>query len=158
MKDFSHTKKGSSLKSAEYRPSEKGQSLVELAVVLVILLILFAGIVDLGRMIFLYLSMRDAVQEGASYASVYPTSCLQIEDRIRDFLPAHSNPFEITLTMDGAACNPSNPPNVCAGGTVAIEIITDFDITMPFLSAFTGEVIELNSSISDTIIRPICSP
>ena len=140
------------------KPGEKGQSLAELAVILVILLILLAGIIDLGRMIFLYMSMRDAAQEGASYAAVFPSSCYQIEDRVRDFLPPHSNPFEVVYTINGAACNPLAPPAACAGDEVFVEISTDFDITMPFLSAFTGDEIDLNTSITDTIVRPSCNP
>lgn len=145
-----------------FRPNEKGQSLAELAVVLVILLILLAGIIDLGRMIFLYMSMRDAAQEGASYAAVFPTHCAQINDRVRDFLPPHSNPFQVTVNIGGVSCASADPGQACAGefnnvkNEVFVEIRTDFDITMPFLSAFTGEVIDLNTSITDTIVRPKC--
>jgi Flp pilus assembly protein TadG len=49
---------------------EKGQSLMELAISLVVLLILLAGVVDLGRAFFTYITLRDAAQEGASYAAV----------------------------------------------------------------------------------------
>ena len=40
--------------------SERGQSLVELAVVIVIMLILLAGVIDLGRVVFEYMTMADA--------------------------------------------------------------------------------------------------
>ena len=50
---------------------ESGQSLVELALSMTLLLILLAGVVDLGRAFFTYIALRDAAQEGASYAAVY---------------------------------------------------------------------------------------
>ena len=49
-----------------YSDSEKGQSMVELAVSVVVLLILLAGVVDLGRLAFYYITLRDAAQEAAS--------------------------------------------------------------------------------------------
>ena len=52
------------------RRSEKGQSLVELALIIVFVLIILAGVVDLGRMMYEYLTMRDAAQEGAGYAAI----------------------------------------------------------------------------------------
>ena len=45
--------------------TERGQSLTEFAISLVFLLTLLAGIVDLGRMFFAYIIIRDAAQEGA---------------------------------------------------------------------------------------------
>jgi len=45
---------------------EKGQSLVEFAFGLVILMILISGIVDLGRAFFTYMALNDAAQEAPS--------------------------------------------------------------------------------------------
>ena len=55
---------------------EKGQSLVEFALVLVFLLSLLAGIFDLGRAFFAYIIIRDAAQEGAVFGSIAPKSDL----------------------------------------------------------------------------------
>ena len=55
--------------------SERGQSLVEFALMLVILLTILMGILDLGRAYFVYIALQDAVAEGATYAAVNPT-CL----------------------------------------------------------------------------------
>ena len=63
---------------------EHGQSLVEFAVMLTLLLIMVAGIVDAARALFTYLSMRDAAQEGALYASTRPTDTAGIEARVRN--------------------------------------------------------------------------
>jgi Flp pilus assembly protein TadG len=47
--------------------SAKGQSLVELAISLVILLFLLAGIVEFGLAFFQFVQLRDAAQEGALF-------------------------------------------------------------------------------------------
>ena len=51
---------------------EQGQSLVELALSLTLLLLLLGGAIDLGRMFFTYIALRDAAQEGAIYGSYCP--------------------------------------------------------------------------------------
>jgi hypothetical protein len=51
---------------------EEGQSLVELVLVLPVLLIIVAGLLDLGRLYFAYVAVTDASSEGAAYAAVYP--------------------------------------------------------------------------------------
>jgi len=63
-------------KYSSHPKSERGQSLTELAVIVVIMIIILAGVVDLGGVIFQYLAMRDAAQEGASYATAshFPTA------------------------------------------------------------------------------------
>ncbi len=52
--------------------SERGQSLVEFSLGMVVLLVLVVGITDTARAMFTYLSMRDAAQEGALFGSVNP--------------------------------------------------------------------------------------
>jgi hypothetical protein len=158
---------------------EKGQSMVELAVSLVVLLILLAGIVDLGRLAFHYIAMRDAAQEGASYGIINPTDCAQIESRIRAglvdeaVLLPNGNPrfiIDIRITPgksgiddDGddftiqCAYNTGYTQHACEGHGIQVEIIDQgFPITMPLIGAFVGQSIGLETTIRDTIIRPQC--
>src|SRR6187455_1267661 len=55
------------------RASGSGQSLVEFALVLPLLLLLFAAILDLGRMASAQIAITNAAREGAFQASVTPT-------------------------------------------------------------------------------------
>jgi len=48
--------------------SERGQSLVELALVLPLLILLLMGIADLGRAFYSYIEITNAAREGARYA------------------------------------------------------------------------------------------
>ncbi len=54
-----------------HQNTEQGQSLVEFAISLVIILLLLAGVVDLGRAFFAYIIVRDAAQEGAVYGAIH---------------------------------------------------------------------------------------
>ena len=64
------------MKNQNTDTKERGQAIVELATSLVILLTLLAGVVDLGRALFTWITLRDAAQEGASYASVLATEAV----------------------------------------------------------------------------------
>jgi Flp pilus assembly protein TadG len=52
--------------------SQEGQSLVEFLVVLPVLLIIVAGLLDLGRLYYAYVAVTDAAGEGASYGAMHP--------------------------------------------------------------------------------------
>ena len=50
--------------------SERGQSLVELSISLVVLLYLLSGAVEFGLAFFQFVQLRDAAQEGALFGSM----------------------------------------------------------------------------------------
>lgn len=137
---------------------EEGQSLVELAVSLVILLILLAGIVDLGRISFYFIAMRDAAQEGASYASVYPNHCFAIEDRVRASVVDDTN-VNVDILINGVNCLSATSTDACEGRVVEVTVSDPaFPITMPFLGSVIGrQSIVLETSIEDLILRPGCN-
>jgi Flp pilus assembly protein TadG len=57
----------------ESRGSRRGQSLVEFALVLPVLVILLLGLLDLGRLYFAYVAITDAAGEGVAYGARNPT-------------------------------------------------------------------------------------
>ena len=54
------------------KKSERGQSLVEMAISITVLVFLLSGAVEFGMMYFQYIQLRDAAQEGALYGSLNP--------------------------------------------------------------------------------------
>ena len=58
--------------SGKQKRRERGQSLVETAVVLPILILLVAAIVDFGRVFDAYIVLTNAAREGARFGSVNP--------------------------------------------------------------------------------------
>ncbi|MHB0987906.1 MAG: TadE/TadG family type IV pilus assembly protein [Bellilinea sp.] len=145
------------------RTTEKGQSLMELALVLIFILILLAGVVDLGRMMFEYLTMRDAAQEGAGYGAVYPSYCGQIIERTSQNMP--DNTYNVVVLVDGMSCEAAwtadkslaRPAHGCEDKEILLSIDHNFSVTMPLLSAFTGPTVPMHVEIKDRIVRPTCN-
>jgi Flp pilus assembly protein TadG len=138
---------------ADGRMSERGQSLVELAMSLTVILLLLAGAVDFSIAYFSFAAMHDAAQEGALYGSINPTDTDGIITRVRS---ASTNPVNladdtlvnVTVTLPGAACE---------GNEITINVIYDYPISMPFIGSIIGsQKITLNASVTDTILQPVC--
>lgn len=135
---------------------EEGQSLVELGLSLVFLLILLAGVIDVGRAMYEYLAMRDAAQEGAGYGSIFPNYCAEIKNRTLQNLP--DNGYGVTVYVDGSTqlCESAPATSACEGKEIIVKIDRDFSISMPFLSEFTGQTVPIHVEIKDRIVRPNC--
>lgn len=146
------------MKTQTNNKKEKGQSMIELAISLVVLIILLSGVVDFGRVAFYYIAMRDAAQEGASYASIFPNNCDEIENRSLAG-SVDTSRVTVSVNINGAACG-SCPLTYYPGQIVEITISDpDFPITMPLLGAFIGkQSISLETTIKDNILRvPKCN-
>lgn len=144
------------------RRSARGQSLVEFAFSLVLLLVLVAGAVDGGRALFTYLSMRDAAQEGALYASIDPTNVTMINQRTREssnLIQSLGNSIVITVT-------PTVAGKLCAGTTGGVDhgiLVTihyaKFLLTMPFIGVIVGsgdQTVPITARVTNSIIIPKC--
>jgi hypothetical protein len=132
--------------------SEKGQSLLELAVSLVFLLTILAGIVDLGRAIFTKFALQDAAEEGIVFGTSFPTHCNQIHERI-----AYNIAVVVTIKRNNgsyAPCSGIPIAEVFAGKEMRIEVSQTFQITMPFLGAIIGQTIPLRATANGIILRP----
>lgn len=147
------------LKNPTLKPTEKGQSLVELGLSIMVLLLLLAGVVDLGSMFFNYMAMRDAAQEGASYASVFPTDCSATEARVRANL-RNANPADVLveILVNGKTCTSATAADACAEKIITVSVHQpDYELMMPFIGAVVGgQTIDLKASIHNTILRPVC--
>jgi hypothetical protein len=142
--------------------SIRGQSMIEFAVGIVVLLILLAGVVDLTRAIFTYISYRDAAEEAAVYGSLFPTYCNQIQDRALSILgyPA-TIVANITITTSANVdydCMSAPPEAACLGNTITVEVKDPhFEIGMPFLATFLGnDYFPLSAIVHNSIIRTPC--
>ena len=136
----------------------KGQSLVEFAVSLVVLLIILSGVIDLGRLFFYYIAMRDAAQEGVVYGIVNPNHCSQITDRTRAILSDDSSRIEVDIIVNGQSCGVAGASDACAGNTLEVTVTDpEFPLSMPFLGVFLGRnSLNVEASVTGTILRPQC--
>ena len=134
---------------------EKGQSLVELAISLVIIMFLLSGVVEIGIASFQFIQLRDAVQEGALYGSIDPTR--DIEARVRGTsdspLDLSSPDVEVLISTESGV----SLENVCIEDGLIVEATYRHKVFMPFLSRLIGsEYIVLHAKVTDTILQPYC--
>ena len=117
------------MKREKSRPSSKnkGQSFVELAIVLPLLLFLLIGFVEVGAVIYSYLSMLDVAREAARFASEHDPDILEgpgaggfCEDDVLHFYQ------DTACVIVGAGFNPDLVLNP-ATDDVAISIFTITD-------------------------------
>ena len=137
--------------------NERGQSLVELAVSLLILLYLLSGAVEFGIAFFQYVQLRDAAQEGALYGSMNPSDLSGIEARVR---AASTSP--INLSVDdvdtGVTVDISFPDgDDCEGNGITVLVTHNHRIFMPFMPQLLSRTnIPLAATVTDTILSPVC--
>lgn len=113
--------------------------MVEMAAVTIFLLLLVLGIVDLGRVIFTSISVRDAVQEGASYAAYTELATeADIESRIRG---AVSNPDLSSATITQYCSTQTR--DLQDGRRIRIEMSYDVDLVTPIVGTMLGGTVTL---------------
>lgn len=132
---------------------ERGQSLTETAISFVILMLVLAVGVDLGRMYFSLISLREAAEEGALYGSFNPTDTSGIIARVRS---SSNTPVNLADTAT-VTVSVSTPTGACAGNRLIVTVTHQFRLTMPFVGAIIGtQNLSLPASSSSTILRPTC--
>lgn len=149
--------------------SERGQSLVELGISLLILLYLLAGAVEFGILFFQFVQLRDAAQEGALYGSMSPVSSSwpKIEERARaasnsPINLADSSLVDISIFVDGILVWKNGAVQGATTGACEgheIQVTADFkhQIFMPFIpQILRRSEIPLQATVADTILTPVC--
>jgi PKD repeat protein len=141
------------------RPRSRGQSLVEFALILPLLLIFLATVLDLGRIYYANISLLNAAREGAFQASKTPGSyqagqpCNTDTNLIvcRVQLESKGSMVEIAATDIGVACSKTGCP-VEADSTVRVEVSGQFQLITPILGfIFGGQTIDMESSATQQI-------
>ena len=147
--------------------SERGQSLVELAITLPILILLLLGTLDFGMAIFSYSMLRDAAQEGAFYGSFNPSNVAEIENRARNISPraddaVFSSPVQLTDT-DLIKVSVQALGKSCQGAkngvanSIQVNVSYRYPILMPFIGRLIGSnTIPLTGTATNVILQPQC--
>lgn len=121
--------------------SEKGQSLVEFALVVPLLLLLLFGIMDFGRIFHAYLTLDHAGREAARSASVG-------KDDATVKSVAVSDASSIGLTADKVSISPGSPRS--SGSNVTIKITYPINFLTPVIGQIVGSL-----NLSDTTVMRV---
>jgi uncharacterized membrane protein len=123
-----------------------GQSLVEFALMMPVLLIMFMGALDVGRMYFTFIAIQNAAGEGALYAAINPT-CIHAADgpecadpNNAEYRATHESPAggvdwrRVTIGVE-----PADRSNLREGDPITIFVHYDYDILTPVISPLVEE-------------------
>jgi Flp pilus assembly protein TadG len=120
--------------------NQRGQALVEFAIVLPILLLLVMGIAQFGMMFNSYLSLQNASRDGARAGAV-GNSTTEIKNLILSTSPRlQESNLTITVTPSDANRKP--------GDTLTVKLSYDYKLTVPIISNIFNNAIKLNAQTS----------
>lgn len=120
--------------------NQKGQSLVEFAMILPFLLLLIMGIVQFGMLLNSYLGLQNAAREGARTGIVGSTNT-EIQNSIIATSPTLDvNNLTINITPSEAIRE--------SGEALTVKVSYNFQLTIPIISNIFGNEIILNAQTS----------
>ncbi len=128
------------------RAYDRGQSLVEAALALPVLIMLMLGLLDFGRAYYAVVSLKDAADEGASYASYSPADVTGIRQRAaeasRQLAPIEPN--DVTVIY---------PPALHAGAPITVTTRLTLRLYTPFANALVADSeLELHGSATHALV------
>ena len=149
-------------------PSQRGQALVEFAFVSLILLLLFGGAFDLGRVWYGAIGLESAAREGALAAASDPTAfvpgspcdpltnpiiCRVIGEAAGSFVTIA--PADVAVTCAPGPCT----AKATAGDTVTVSLTGHFELVTPFVALFGGSHLTIHSTATAArLLAPGATP
>ena len=151
--------------------SARGQSLVEFALVVPILLLMFAGAADMGRIFYTFVAIENASKEGALYGARYPlcddasTLCPDpgnVEWRTRTETTNVIQPANLTVVascIDGTTGVAHLDLRDCKpGDTYEVSTSTPFRLITPLLDNVVGPNFTLASTSRASVLNLAFDP
>jgi Flp pilus assembly protein TadG len=147
-----------------WRRSEQGQSLVEFAAGVVVLVIIVSGVLDLGRAFFTFVAIENGAGEGAIYASYHPTWV--VPDDSLPVVGATRATFE-NITWRAKNESPSglvdtdlmtvlveHPPTLQTGEHVTVTVTYSYTVMTAFLHILVdGGLLPLRAEAAQVIVN-----
>lgn len=135
-----------------------------MAITMTVVLLLLAGVVEVGRAFFILVSMRDAAQEGAIFGSIRPYIDSNGNGRYNPGEPVNAGAIQararellLPTLRDGVAPDASIEVAVsgapCSGNRIAVTVRYTYPTAMPF---FSGQTLPLRATVTNTILSPSC--
>lgn len=148
--------------------------MVELALVVPVLLLVFAAAADLGRAFYAYVAIENAAKEGAMFGAQSPLcddnsaagcgGANNVVFRVQNELNANGVTQDGTPLVPTVRClNPGGTPHAalvdCAeGDTYEVSLAYDFRLLTPILGDIVGNPLTLRSAASATVFNLAFDP
>lgn len=111
---------------------EKGQALVEMALILPVLLLLLFGIIEFGRIFSAGLMVTHGAREGARLGAVGAADS-QILSRVHNSVVLDTSRLSVIVTPE--------EDDRKRGGEIQVQVRYPVQIYAPFISVFTGSTV-----------------
>lgn len=140
-------------KPAHSQRGERGQSLVELSIGFVAMIVLLAGILDFGRLYYTYLALQNSAQEGASYVCAFPscldnTACADPDNgTYRAQHESETGLVDWSLTL--VSFSPAEPKQ---GDVLTMTLTYEYHLIAPFISALAPDGLPVSGTASCRVI------
>jgi Flp pilus assembly protein TadG len=117
--------------------SARGQSLVETALALPLLMLVSVGIFEFGRAYQTWQVVTNAAREGARMSILPNSATADIQDRVRQYLTNGALPRAADATVD---VNQTATLTLASGGTVTSSVVT---VGYPFQFMLLNPIVRL---------------
>lgn len=129
----------------DFRKTQRGQAVVEMALVLPILIMLIFGIIEFGRILNTYMIVTNLSREGARHGATGGTD-VQIIAAVKNGTNSNQvNPNNLTVTITPSAAAPR-----ARGSSVGVRVSFPVDIIAPVIGSVIGDPYTV---ISETTMR-----
>jgi len=145
------------------RQWQRGQSFVEVAISLPIILLILGGLFDIGRGVLILIAVESAAGEGAVYATVHP-ECLtadhapticQDSESIAGRVRAEGRPvINMDETNSVITVGVKNGAEITAGSTVFVNVIYTYTPLTPIGHLLWGDVAQVEAQAEQEILSP----
>ena len=111
---------------------EKGQALVEMALILPVLLLLLFGIIEFGRIFSAGLMVNHGAREGARLGAIGAADS-EILSRVHNSVALDASQLSVIVTPE--------EDDRKRGGEIQVQVRYPVQIYAPFISVFTGSTV-----------------
>jgi len=120
----------------------KGQSMIEMALLLPLLVVLIIGALEFGRLFFTHIVITNAAREGAFYLATHP----------EDYDSGTGNAPKTVLAAEAEAINSGIPGitvsitqhNCCTFGLYSVEVTVETDVDDVPILGFFGNIFSID--------------
>jgi len=120
--------------------NQKGQSIVEFAIILPILLLVVMGIFQFGLMFNAYLTVENVTREGARTGALGGSNTEIKSVIVSAAFNLDSDRLTVNITPNESGRN--------SGDTLTVKVTYSYELTVPIISDLFGDEIELAAQTS----------
>lgn len=124
----------------KFRREQRGQALVEMALVIPLFFMLLFGVIEMGRIGYAYISVSNAARVGTRLATTGGTD-LEIRNAVLDAAPT-LNPSEITIQIS------PNQVSRQSGQGVSVQVTYPVELIIPVISNVIPNPVVVSSTLS----------